>query len=402
MTAGLFLLVAATVGLVGFLIIESIQHRRALAGISVRIHVNGTRGKSSVTRLIASGLRAGGIRVCAKTTGTLPRMIFPDGKEFPVFRPARPNVLEQLRIIRMAADLKADVLVIECMAVQPLLQVLCEERMVRATHGVITNARPDHLDVMGPTDVDVARALSGTTPVGGKMFTAERKLLPVLREAADDRHTQLVSISADDVSMISKEDLTPFPYLEHAENVALALAVCEELGVERQTALQGMWSAAPDPGVLTVNHIHFFGRRITFVNAFAANDPDSTETIWDQVLSDHPSVEHRIMLVNCRADRGDRSRQLGQACVNWREADRYVLIGSGTYLFAQEAVAQGLDPSRLTYAEDRRIEEIFEIILEDIGRSALVVGIANIGGQGLDLVRFFKNRAQLEVGKNVQ
>jgi len=67
---------------------EGLTHRRRLRRIPIRIHVNGTRGKSSVSRLIAAGLRAGGIRTCCKTTGTLPRMILPDGSEYPVFRPA--------------------------------------------------------------------------------------------------------------------------------------------------------------------------------------------------------------------------------------------------------------------------------------------------------------------------
>src|SRR6187549_3597063 len=98
---------------------ENYRHRQNLKRIRIRIHVNGTRGKSSVTRLIAAGLRAAGIRTCAKTTGTLARMIMPDGSEFPVFRPSRPNVIEQLRIVRRAAANDAHALVIECMAVQP-------------------------------------------------------------------------------------------------------------------------------------------------------------------------------------------------------------------------------------------------------------------------------------------
>ena len=77
-------------GLIGFLLAvglaESIAHRRNLNRIPIRIHVNGTRGKSSVTRLIAAGLRGAGIRTFAKTTGTLPRMILPDGSEIPVDR----------------------------------------------------------------------------------------------------------------------------------------------------------------------------------------------------------------------------------------------------------------------------------------------------------------------------
>ena len=86
--------------------LEYARHVRRLRSIPLRIHVNGTRGKSAVTRLIAAGLREGGIRTCAKTTGTLPRMIFPDGSEYPVFRPSRPNVIEQLRIVKAALATK--------------------------------------------------------------------------------------------------------------------------------------------------------------------------------------------------------------------------------------------------------------------------------------------------------
>lgn len=389
---GLGILGLITVLVVGLLLLEGLRHGQALARIPIRVHVNGTRGKSSVTRLVAAGLRAGGRRTAAKTTGTLARMIFPDGREYPVFRPSRANVLEQVRIVRRAAGLDAEILVIECMAVQPPLQALCEEKFVRATHGVITNARPDHLDVMGPGERDVALALAATTPVSGVMFTAEAKHLDVFREAAEDRGTKLVSVSPEEVEALEPSALAGFSYLEHAENVALALTVCEALGVDRKTALEGMWAAQPDPGVLTAHRLEFFGRNLVFVNAFAANDPDSTELIWRRV-SEQFSAERRVALVNCRADRPDRSRQLGEACVGWGEADHYLLIGTGTYIFAKAAIRAGLDPARIGYAEDRRVEEVFELILEQSGASALVIGIANIGGQGLELVRFFKNRS---------
>ena len=39
---------------------EYAYHLKNLRSIPIRIHVNGTRGKSSVTRLIAAGLREGG------------------------------------------------------------------------------------------------------------------------------------------------------------------------------------------------------------------------------------------------------------------------------------------------------------------------------------------------------
>jgi len=50
-----------------WLAVASWRHRRNLRAISLRIHVAGTRGKSTTTRLIAAGLRAAGHKVVAKT-----------------------------------------------------------------------------------------------------------------------------------------------------------------------------------------------------------------------------------------------------------------------------------------------------------------------------------------------
>ena len=56
-------------------------HKVVLSKLPNRIHVNGSRGKSSVVRLIAAGLRAGGFKTLAKVTGTSPRVIDKDGYE---------------------------------------------------------------------------------------------------------------------------------------------------------------------------------------------------------------------------------------------------------------------------------------------------------------------------------
>ena len=384
-------------GVIGLLlalgVAESFWHRRNLARIPIRIHVNGTRGKSSVTRLIAAGLRAGGLTTCAKTTGTEAVMILPNGFEYSVHRPAAPNVIEQVRIVGLAENTGTRALVVECMALQPALQWLSESRLVRATHGVITNARPDHLDVMGPDAEDVARALAGSVPVGGTLFLGERRLRGPFEDACRDRRSDLVPLSDESIEKVTDEEMQGFSYTEHKENVALALLVCDGLGVERRTALEGMWSARPDPGAMTTREVDFFGRRIVFVNGFAANDPQSTEQIWRMALDTYGDVERRIAVFNCRADRVDRSRQLGEACVDWPLADTYVLMGTGTYIFARAATRRGLDVTRLVLVENQPAQDVFEAIVEHVGRSALVMGMGNTHGGGLDLVRLFRNRA---------
>jgi gamma-polyglutamate synthase len=395
-----FAALAATTGLlVAGGAAELAAHRRNLMRIPIRIHVNGTRGKSSVARLIAAGLRHAGIRTCCKTTGTLPRMIMPDGAEYPVFRPSRANVIEQLRIVGAAVEAESQALVLECMALIPYLQWLCEDKLVRATHAVITNAREDHLDVMGPGGRDVARALAGMVPIGGKLFTAEQVYLDEFKRVCEDRKCELYWVSEANVAAIAPLDLAGFRYVEHAENVALALQVCHSLGVERNVALQGMWGAQPDPGAMTAHEMNFFGREINFVNGFAANDPQSTEQIWKLALERYADVEKRIAIFNCRADRPDRSRQLGSVVPDWPPADHYMLIGSGTYIFAKYAVRAGLDSRKLVFAEDHPAEDIFERIVELTGRRSLAMGMANIGGIGLDVVRYFANRSNVRIFK---
>jgi len=392
------LIILSTSGLLALLgVVEFILHRGRLARIPIRIHVNGTRGKTSVTRLIVAGLREAGVRCVAKTTGTVPRFILPNGREVPVYRPGGANIIEQKQAVTMAAAQRAEALVVECMALQPQLQWLSEAKLIRATHGVITNARPDHLDVMGPTEDDVARALAGTVPFNGVFLTAEKKHRPLFQRVADDRGSRFRA--AQDIDRtLSNLDMESFSYLEHRENVQLALATCEELGVDAETALRGMWRAKPDPGAMTESSVEFFGRQLVFVNGFAANDPISTRYIWEQSLKRHRDLKKRIAVFNCRADRADRSQQLGESYGGWTQADEVVLLGTGQYIFARAAVKSGLDPTRLVFVNRAHPADIFEILLGLAESSALVMGLGNIAGPGLALAEYFANRGADHAG----
>ena len=390
---GTQLLCVLLVALIAWGMLESHRHRQNLKRIKFRIHVNGTRGKSSVTRLIAAALREAGLVTCAKTTGTLARMILPDAREVPIFRPAGANVIEQGRIVGAAAAYNSDALVVECMALQPELQALCEFKMVRATHAVITNARPDHLDLMGPEESDVAKALCGMVPPGQVLITAEKRNLETIRQVCADRKTRLVAIDPDDLD-VSEAEMARLPFGEHPDNVAVALAICKELNIDREVALSGMQKCRPDPGAYTECRLDFFGRKMVFCNAFAANDPISTAQIWNKANRTHSDLKTRIAIFNCRADRPDRSLVLGKDFVNWAAADYAVLMGNGTFLMASTLTAAGFDASRLVFAEGLNTEEIFERLVSLVEGSALLMGMGNVGGLGLELARHFKNRAQ--------
>src|SRR5947199_5026321 len=140
------------------------RHRRHLRAVPVRIHVAGTRGKSTTTRLIAAGLRAGGRRVVAKTTGAEPRLILPDGSEAVWPRRGPASVREQTRLLARAARLRADTVVVECMAIRPQLVWASETHLIQATTAVITNARADHVEDIGEAPDAMAEALRWAVP----------------------------------------------------------------------------------------------------------------------------------------------------------------------------------------------------------------------------------------------
>ena len=88
--------------------IELYIHKISLKKIPIRIHVNGTRGKSSVARLIAAGMRAGGLRTYAKTTGTTPQIINEKGNDIPIHRLRSASIGEQIKLIRYFSKKKPD------------------------------------------------------------------------------------------------------------------------------------------------------------------------------------------------------------------------------------------------------------------------------------------------------
>jgi poly-gamma-glutamate synthase PgsB/CapB len=100
-----------------------------------------------------------------------------------------------------------------------------------------------------------------------------------------------------------------FPYLEHSENVAIALKVCELSGVNEKIALEGMLNTQPDPGATIIWELDLSGTCNFFVNALAANDPTSTLDIWNQ-LQDKIKDSPVCIFLNTRYDRRYRTHQL--------------------------------------------------------------------------------------------
>ncbi|MBK6766949.1 MAG: poly-gamma-glutamate synthase PgsB [bacterium] len=394
-------LTAAFLALLLYAGLEFLQHQRRALSIPIRIHVNGTRGKSSVTRLIAAGLRAGGIRTMAKTTGTLPRIIDESGYEIPIKRRAGANIIEQVKVFRKFFRHKPEAIVIECMAVNPEYQWICEHRFVHATVGVITNTRLDHILEMGPTLENVARSLCNTLPINGVAFTAEQDMFWMMREEALKTNCRLWRVNADSVSYL---ELGQFGYIEHADNVALALAVCEHYHVPREVALDGMYRAFPDPGALKVLEAEEDGRVVQFINALAANDPMSTLAIWHKVKTLSTELGTVFYMLNTRADRYDRTIQLLEMVRdNLRtEFDYFLLNGENLDRVYNSLPEYGIDQSKAVRIGMAAPGATYDEIFRRVGNIGTVFAMGNVGKGGLDVATYFAQRRRVRRGVSSQ
>ncbi|HHY45832.1 MAG TPA: poly-gamma-glutamate synthase PgsB [Firmicutes bacterium] len=394
-----------TLALVGAGIYEKAGLDRAVGRIPIRIHVNGTRGKSSVTRLIAAALRGGGLRVLAKTTGSAARLVLPDGAEVALNRRGGASILEYVPVLREAARQRVDAVVIECMAVRPEYQRFTEREILRATIAVITNARCDHMDEMGETEEDVARALCSVIPGEGAVFTAEDLHLEIIRREAKRRGSRVVTLNEagfppGDCGEVA-EIASRLSYLEFEENIGLALAVARYCGVEPDAARSGILGVTPDPGALKIWKARWPGDSLTyFVNAFAANDVDSARRVVARVTTILPlaSASSRIVgILNCRADRPDRTRQWADALIKGHfPVDVVIATGSGCYplrAFRPAIRQRGVDFRLLgAVSPDRVMQEIGTVVTE----GGIVLGLGNIAGAGMALAKMWAGMGEEE------
>lgn len=325
----MLLIIVLSVILLIFGIYEKYTHQKNLDSIPIRINVNGIRGKSTVTRLMTGILSEAGYRVIGKTTGTEARILYWDKKEERkiIRRPEGPNISEQIKIVKLASKLNANILVSECMAVNPDYQLIYQNQMVQANIGVIVNVLEDHMEVMGPTLSNVADAFTSTIPYDGKLIIAPGPFENFFKDVAKKRNTE---VFVAETSKIGQEQLKRFESIYFPENVALALALAKALDIDDEVAWKGMLAANPDPGIVKVHTLEILEKTTYFVNAFAANDVASTFAIWKMVIEIGYPTENVAVLINCRPDRMDRTYQFVQDFLPYFPSELLVCMGFET------------------------------------------------------------------------
>jgi hypothetical protein len=157
-----------------------------------------------------------------------------------------------------------------------------------------------------------------------------------------------------------------------------------------------MYRAAPDAGVLREYVVEADGKQVTFFNAFAANDPDSTYRVWNRLKEEVGFKGTRIVLLNTRQDRMDRAHQLARLLGRQvrHQADYVFLIGQCAEVVKGMCVANGVDPGRIVPIGWTTPEAVFDRVLAATRDTSTVVGIGNMGGMGAPVADFFDRRSR--------
>lgn len=374
---------------IGFSIRAQRRHRTLMLSLDHRVHVNGIRGKSSVTRLIAGVLREGGIKTIAKTTGTAARMITNHRTDIPVKR-KEADIAEQRKMLnyylgektKRKSEYKA--VVFECMAINPLYQRYLENKIMYSTIGVITNVREDHMDMLGTTLPEIAKSLASTIPKNGHLITAEtdEDILSVLKDECIKRNTVLHSVGH---MRIADKHMAQFKHFEYKSNVAIALKVGELVGIPRSTAIKGAQKASPDPGAFRLKKLEREATTIHWANLFAINDRESFILTVKSLHAKVGTRTQKAVILNNRHDRPERVSQFVDICVREVKADIIITFGAyesqvtqalKKYPHAQIKVIRLGDSSKY---KDANGSQLFNKIASSLnGKESILFGAVNI------------------------
>ena len=346
-----------------YIIIEKIMINIYRKSFKFVIHVNGIRGKSTTTRLIDAGLRECGFKVFSKTTGTYPTIINTNNEMIRIKRLGPANIREQIKMMRKAYKEKAEVLVLECMAVNPYLQYVCEHQILNSNITLITNVRPDHLGDMGNTLEELAKALALTMPKKGTLIINDDDYLDVYKEEAKKYDVKIVVAEKYD----GKNDLETFK-----DNIAISLEVARVLNLDTNLFFTGMEKYKHDEGAFSV----ITKDNTTLLNALSVNDPESIKIVYEKETT-LVNKDELCIVICTREDRVSRTEQY-LSLIDFFDNKKIYITEYSSYLYFKR--------------KGKNVLHLKEI--EDLLNEKYVFATGNIKGTGDKILKYFKSNGE--------
>ena len=367
------------------LAVERIIAAKKIKSIPIRIHVNGTRGKSSVTEYIAAGLRIGGKRTFAKITGIKPTMIFPDGSKAVIKRKNRARVQEQVNMIYKACKCKAEALVLECMSILPELQRI-EKKVIRPTVYVITNILDDHREEMGSSTDEMADAICSAMPENAIVVTNEVKYADKILETAVLRNTKVIF-----PEKLSTDQLCRLPDGLFPGNAELAITVCGLYGVDEEQTLNAILdvfnSLPPLETEIKINE-----KKVTFINGFAVNDVPSAESFIEKMTGKYKSETDLMIILNTRNDRPVRTVLFAEWLWSVKGLQKVIVSGNHKEKAVRILYDTGFSNDMIDIWQKKEIENIAASLAQFIKTDTIIIGLGNIAGDGFEIIEAFEKQ----------
>ncbi len=310
--------------------------------------------------------------------------------------------------MNLASKVGADTVVSELMSIGEECLATESGRIIRPGILALTNVRLDHLDQMGRSREDIARTLSAAFPEEGSVFLPREEVYPVFEKRAARLRTRIVPLGGPiekDTTLKTQEarakteDVAAAYAAQRREfepNRRLALEILTELGLARETALEGMAKAVPDFGSLRIWRIRLGRppREAYGVSAFAANDPESSAAVVDKIGEVLPLTSGSLLGLLClREDRGDRTLQWIRAAEEGFFADfeRVALYGipaRASLLRLRRSL--GLRSDKFYRPPERDPVAAVSGLVSAVEHESVVIGLGNIVGAGEQIIRHWE------------
>jgi hypothetical protein len=253
----------------------------------LQIVVTGSRGKSSVVRLLFYALSACGIKTWARITGVIPRELSPGGEKT-ILRSAGGHVEEMKWWLRVI-PVDAEAVVLENSAVAPDLQEL-PSKWLKDSIFVITNVRPDHQDAWGPGEEGAVGAIMRGIPQRSTVFIPETTASSLaLLDGLEKKQCKV------HVAPLSSKGYSVW----REENMAVVREILNFMGLDSkkgEDAASSLVSDVADFQVIPLGDSELAA-------AFSANDLATTKLLFASL---EWKMEETTILFNSRRDRPER------------------------------------------------------------------------------------------------
>jgi gamma-polyglutamate synthase len=336
--------------------------------------------------MLASVLREDGKVVLAKTTGSAAKYILPDASEVDVPRNRLISIIEQKNLIKKAAKIDAECVVAEIMSIFPENHFIESQQILKPNIVVITNARKDHTETMGETTEKIASVLSLDITHNSTCFIPQNENRSIFTNAVRSMKGNLFQVT-NGISSAIQNKSQQMLNKEFVENLDLVYTVAKHLKIENRVISDGIFKTRHDLGKFKIwkyklekkNKIYYL------VNAFSANDPESTFQVIAKLQELLPAASDKLIgLLTLRTDRGDRTLQWIEVLKNSKfDVFRKIFVTGRHSNIVKRKV------NRVSALKPTQPQKIMDSILAESENQTVIFGFGNMAGIGRQLVDYW-------------